>query len=94
SNAVRHGGCSKITVKLVMNPLYSNLEIMDNGRGFDVSLYSKPSKTGGKLGLVNIRELALTLKGKLNIESEIGKGTTVHCSVPATPPPSDPLPGQ
>ena len=94
SNAVRHGGCSKITVKLVMNPLYSNLEIMDNGRGFDVSLYSKPSKTGGKLGLVNIRELALTLKGRLNIESEIGKGTTVHCSVPATPPPSDPLPGQ
>lgn len=82
-NAVRHGECSEIIVELEMNPFSSDLKIVDNGRGFDVSLYNKPSNTSGKLGLVNMRELALTLRGTLNIKSKKGKGTIVHCSVPA-----------
>lgn len=84
-NAVRHGNCSEIAIKLEMSPFGSNLKIMDNGRGFDVSLYSVLTDTDGKLGLVNMRELALSLQGTLNIESEIGKGTIVRCSVPTAP---------
>lgn len=91
-NAVRHGNCSEITVELEMSPFGSNLKIMDNGRGFDVSLYSEPANTDGKLGLVNMRELALALQGILNIESEIGKGTIVHCTVPTAPLPDKVLP--
>lgn len=83
-NAVRHGKCSALTVSLEMGPYGSSLKVADNGRGFDISLY-KETDESGKLGLVNMRELAFSLQGTFNIESAIGQGTVVTCSVPASP---------
>ncbi len=83
-NAVRHGKCLNITVELEMSPFGANLKIIDDGRGFDVSFYNKPVNSDGKLGLINMRELALSLQGTFNIESESGRGTVVHCSVPTS----------
>jgi signal transduction histidine kinase len=83
-NAVRHGKCSALTVTLEMGPYCSSLKVADNGRGFDISLY-KETDESGKLGLVNMRELAFSLQGTFNIESTIGQGTVVTCSVPASP---------
>lgn len=83
-NAVRHGKCSGLTVELQMTPFSCVLKISDNGNGFDmegIDLY----KPGHKLGLVNMRELALSLQGSFTIESAPGNGTTVLCSVPTSP---------
>lgn len=83
-NAIRHGKCTKIFAELEMTPFGSNLIISDNGNGFDTSIYYDPYNHTQGLGLVNMRELVLSLNGTLKIESEEGKGTTVACTVPRT----------
>ena len=81
-NAIRHGKCSKIAAELEMTPFGAKLRISDNGEGFDTSIYHDPYNQSQGLGLVNMRELVLSLNGRLNIESEMGIGTTVVCTVP------------
>jgi signal transduction histidine kinase len=54
------------------------LLVRDNGRGFDRAAVSK--KKG--FGLFGMRERVLTVGGKLLIETNPGKGTTVIISLP------------
>lgn len=82
-NAVRHGKCSEIKLDLEMSPFGSNLKIADNGKGFDVSLF-KEIDENSKLGLVNMRELTFSLQGVFTIDSKIGEGTVITCSVPVS----------
>ncbi len=83
-NAVRHGKCSKISVDLGMTPFGCSLKISDNGKGFDISLYNDVYKTTQGLGLVNMREMVISLHGTLHFHSEPGKGTMLTCTVPFT----------
>jgi signal transduction histidine kinase len=54
-----------------------NVEISDDGIGFD------PSNQSSGHGLSNLRERAATLRAKLNIQSEPGKGTRITLTLPA-----------
>ncbi len=85
-NAIRHGKSKKIEVNLEIKPFMCVLTISDNGKGFN---HRSPETYyhGNRLGLVNMQELALSLKGELTINSKPGAGTTVTCSVPIIPPP-------
>lgn len=85
SNAVRHGKCSEIQVDLVFNPFESKITIKDNGIGFEPEIYADRQGATHQLGLLNMRELAMSLKGNLHIDSKSGEGTTVIGSVPTTP---------
>ncbi|WP_026509399.1 sensor histidine kinase [Butyrivibrio sp. LC3010] len=85
-NAIRHGvrirknGSIWITTKLEDN--YHVINVRDNGKGFDLEDYEKKDET--HYGLKTIRERLESLcNGKLIIESEIDKGTTVIIKVPA-----------
>lgn len=77
SNAIRHGKCSTIKIKLHMEPSKVFLEIIDNGEGFDAVSQARPG-----LGLVNMSSLMASFKGRLTIQSGYGKGTRVICTVP------------
>jgi signal transduction histidine kinase len=59
------------------------LIVGDDGRGFDVSAVKN---NGGGLGLVTMEERANLIGGGVYIESEAGRGTTVHVHGPASPP--------
>ncbi|MDW7739075.1 MAG: ATP-binding protein [Bacillota bacterium] len=84
-NALRHGKCSEVIVHLDITPFRSILKVSDNGRGFDVQSSLDLYSAGNRLGLVNMRELALSLQGSLDIKSKQGKGTEVTCSIPTSP---------
>ena len=84
-NAVRHGEGDAIKVELDMTPFGSNLIIKDNGKGFNVDIYSDKEGSHKKLGLVNMRELALSLGGSLTIDSKEEEGTLVKCNIPTSP---------
>ena len=84
NNAVRHGQCSRVSINLDITPSSSVLTISDDGKGFEVEDYNS-RKTNGKLGLVNMRELSLSLQGELSIESAPQEGTTITCSLPTAP---------
>lgn len=83
SNAVHHGQAALIKVKLYIKPEEILLYIIDNGLGFDTKVKKKTDGQRG-LGLRNIRNLVSTLKGIVNLDSTIGKGTNLEVSIPVT----------
>jgi two-component system sensor histidine kinase UhpB len=77
SNATRHSGASRVTVRLRRSAEDGvALEVTDDGCGFAFD------ESEGGLGLAGMRERALLIGAKLTIESRPGHGTTVHLVVP------------
>ncbi len=56
--------------------------IRDDGRGFDVDKVLGSYTEKGSYGLLNMRERAELLNGDLQVQSEVGKGTTITLRVP------------
>jgi signal transduction histidine kinase len=54
------------------------LQVSDDGRGFDLS---KASANDHRLGLSGMRERAEMIGGVLQVESQLGCGTTVRLTV-------------
>jgi signal transduction histidine kinase len=54
-------------------------EVADDGRGF------RPGTIAGGVGLKSMRERALALGGRLEVESAVGEGTRVRLRVPISP---------
>jgi PAS domain S-box-containing protein len=73
NNALKHADASAVTVTLRAEGEHLELEVSDDGRGFDVG---EMADRGG-LGLVTMRERAKKLGGSLTILSTPGKGTKV-----------------
>jgi len=79
-NAVRHGKAGDVKVKLNIGIEAATLEIIDNGRGFDLDRIEADRQQG--LGIKNIRFLVNSLKGSVNIHSVIGEGTNIRITIP------------
>ncbi len=77
NNALKHAGARSVTVQVRADGEHAELEIIDNGRGFDLNTVSD---TGG-MGLVTMRERAERLGGALTIISAPGEGTRVKVSI-------------
>jgi signal transduction histidine kinase len=73
NNAYRHAKVTRITVRLAMDTRQIELEITDNGQGFDPEALAGH---GGQ-GLTNMRERAEKLSGKFDLVSAPGQGTRV-----------------
>lgn len=76
-NAVKHAEASLIKVKLEITESVISMTIKDDGKGFDPGL-----KQDKSFGLIGMRERVEMLNGKLEINSEIGKGTAIMIKVP------------
>jgi two-component system sensor histidine kinase UhpB len=75
SNAARHSGAERISVRLCRDGEGVRLDVSDDGRGFAFD----DSERG--LGIAGMRERALLRGGDLTIESRPGHGTTVRLRV-------------
>lgn len=80
-NVSKHSAAEHVLVALrwsepqESNPLLQ-LEVTDNGKGFDIQSYSSGS------GLIGLRDRASNLGGSVEVSSAPGKGTQVIFSVP------------
>ncbi|KQB40866.1 Histidine kinase [Flavobacterium aquidurense] len=72
NNALKYAEASEILVSCSQNKDTFFITVEDNGVGFDVA-----AKNGG-MGLRNIKNRLEILKGKLEIESELNKGTSTY----------------
>jgi len=87
NNARKHAAAEAITVRLrQVETGVVLLEISDNGVGFDVKTVTQnyDKRTSSSLGMVNLRERAELVNGLFNIESQVGKGTSVQVYIPLT----------
>lgn len=78
ANAVKHAAPKAVSILLHRNPSEVRLVIEDDGKGFDASR----ALSGGRLGLVGMRERAHLAGGAMTLESSAGNGTTICISVP------------
>lgn len=78
NNAVKHASASEVTVQLIMYNDYLNVMVEDNGKGFD---YKNEGYKSG-LGITNITSRVNFMKGKLDIDSAVGRGTTMVADIP------------
>jgi signal transduction histidine kinase len=72
-NVERHADASHVTVSLRARPGYAELEVDDDGRGFEGPL----EKRRGESGLAAIRERLSLAGGKLHIDTTQDRGTRV-----------------
>ncbi|MFD0893769.1 PAS domain-containing protein [Luteolibacter ambystomatis] len=74
TNVARHAGATKVTVRLETDG-NTELDVVDNGRGFD------PVLANDRLGLLGMSERVALVNGTLEIFSTPGGGTRVHVKV-------------
>jgi len=69
SNVKNHAQASSVNISIKDAGKEICLSITDDGKGFDIGQQQQP------LGLINMRERAASINGRLTIHSETGKGT-------------------
>lgn len=78
SNIAKHSKATTVTVLLNTESNKLVMEVIDNGTGFDVHNTGRQDS----YGMIGMKERVVLLGGKLNVESEIGKGTNIRVSIP------------
>lgn len=78
NNSLKHAGASRVNVSIKRVHGNVELDIQDNGRGFDVAT----AQDNGGMGLNNLKERAQKLNADLQIFSELEKGTQIKILVP------------
>jgi PAS domain S-box-containing protein len=77
TNVMRHAQAHTVEVRLTLEAGMLCLTISDDGCGF-VPPTGRPSS----FGLVGMRERVLMLGGSLQLDSQLGEGTTLSASIP------------
>lgn len=83
TNIVRHARATRVSVKLAWAEKSVDLEISDNGIGFNPQAVE--AFKGRHLGIFGMRERASLLSGSFALRSTPGEGTTLHISLPLAP---------
>lgn len=82
NNIVKHAKATKVDVRLSHNIDFIDLEITDNGIGFDQEALFADSNQHKGLGLRNIRKRASLIGGTFQINSGKNSGTAIRITIP------------
>jgi signal transduction histidine kinase len=81
TNVLRHAHASEVSIRLVCDGNLVEMEVRDNGQGFDDKMINRdPSRLN--LGLLGMSERAALIGGTFLVESKPGAGTLIRISVP------------
>ena len=82
TNVVRHARASTMAVHLQRQGDELLLRVRDDGVGFCLDRGTPP----GHYGLIGMRERALAVGGRLEVQTEPGSGTEIRLHIPLSPP--------
>jgi len=77
NNTLKHAQATTVTVRIRANAESVEVEIADDGQGFDLDGVDGK----GGMGLLSMRERAARLGGSLTIHSATGQGTRIHVQI-------------
>jgi NarL family two-component system sensor histidine kinase YdfH len=80
ANIARHAQATQVNVRFVIQKGQLELEVRDDGKGFDLN----QETSAGHYGLLGMRERARLVGGALTIKSGAQSGTNVHFVVPSS----------
>jgi len=83
-NSIKHSGSKHFRVSLKAGTNEIELAVHDTGTGF------KPEEAfkGRGIGLRSMKERLKVVNGKISIDSEMGRGSTIYARVPLNPKPA------
>jgi two-component system sensor histidine kinase DegS len=81
-NIARHAEAENVFVIMKIDENVINLDIEDDGKGFDVKCALKRTEDSRGLGLLGMQERANLIDGKVRIISEPGCGTRICLKIP------------
>ncbi len=81
NNIEKHANATQVKIEMIWEPDSLNLQVSDNGKGFDMDQIH----FGGHYGLKFMKERVDLLSGILTIHSASGSGTKVSVKVPCEP---------
>lgn len=79
NNVAKHAGANRVAVRLAVLDGAVELDVQDDGCGFDPTMQPSGRRT---LGMASMRERASLLGGACTLESAPGEGTTVRLRLP------------
>ena len=82
NNARKHARANNIWIRLAVQRDTFYAEVNDDGHGFDVDAMQQRYDERSSLGMINMRERAELINGKLSVSSAPGSGTRVTLAVP------------
>jgi signal transduction histidine kinase len=82
-NAFQHAEANRIEVEIRYDSHQLRLRVRDDGKGMDAQLLDGDGRAG-HFGLPGIRERAQLMGGNLELWSNVGSGTEVELTVPAS----------
>jgi two-component system, NarL family, sensor kinase len=77
NNTMKHAVAKNAIVQITKSDDQLSVTVEDDGKGFDTTIINKPSG----MGWGNITNRVEFLKGKLDVDSAYGKGTSVHIEI-------------
>jgi signal transduction histidine kinase len=81
TNVVKHADADHAVVKLIFSPHCVQLEIEDDGSGFEPGL-ARMDASRPSWGLAGMEERTALLNGRFHLESTRGKGTRIRVMIP------------
>jgi PAS domain S-box-containing protein len=82
TNVARHARAKRVDIRFHVVPIALELVVADDGRG----ITADEAQNRRTLGILGIRERALSWRGEVTIHGEPGHGTTMRVFMPITPP--------
>ncbi len=79
NNSIKHSGATEVLVQVSKENNRLNVTVEDDGKGFDVNIL----KHAKGIGWANIQNRVELLKGKLDVQSQPGSGTSVYIEIQA-----------
>jgi len=77
NNTLKHAAAKTAIVQLTKSDGHLSVTVEDDGKGFDTSILDQSKG----IGWINIQNRVEFLQGKLDVQSEIEKGTSVHIEI-------------
>ncbi|MCD6344601.1 MAG: sensor histidine kinase [Anaerolineae bacterium] len=82
ANARKHAEATDLWIRLYTRGMSVVTEVEDNGIGFDVATVEADYDNRGSLGMLNLKERAMLVKGNTVIQSTPGRGTKITITIP------------
>lgn len=82
NNIRKHSKAKTVKIKLEMSKKGINLNIIDDGIGFNIDEVDLNFRDDGGFGLVNMKERVELLNGSIQIRSELNRGTKINVNIP------------
>lgn len=81
TNTLKHAAASTVVITLHFLPSAVNIIVSDNGQGFEIGKIGQTHQPDTHHGLQNMLERSKLIGAKMEIKTEISRGTSIFLSI-------------